>query len=263
MKVETVLFDLDETLILEEASNDESALLACDIAFRRHGVDVRAMLAALRLRSRELWFAGPALQYCRDIGISPREGLWGSFTGDERSLKILQQWIPAYRIEAWQHALAQVGVDDAAMARELAECFLADRKQRHVVFPESREVLQRLRSRVKLGLITNGASDIQRAKIEGSGLAEFFDTILVSGEEGFGKPKPEIFRLAIDRLDADEDGAVMIGDSLKRDVAGAASVGIKTVWVNRMGIKAPEEFAAPDVELRDLVTLSEILETIL
>jgi putative hydrolase of the HAD superfamily len=263
MKVETVLFDLDETLIVEEASNDASALAACDIAHRRHGIDARAMLTALRARSRDLWRAGPALQYCLDIGISPREGLWGAFTGDEPGLRILQEWIPRYRIEAWSLALADVGVDDPAMARELADFFLADRKQRHVVFPESRAVLEQLRSRFRLGMITNGASDIQRAKIEGSGLGEFFDAILVSGEEGFGKPKPEIFRLAIDRLDVDEAGAVMIGDSLARDVTGAAGVGIKTVWVNRMAVTGSDRFPTPDAEMRDLVDLPELLERIL
>ena len=112
-------------------------------------------------------------------------------------------------------------------------------------------------------MITNGASDIQRAKIEGSGLADYFDTILVSGEEGFGKPKPEIFRLAIDRLDVDEASAVMIGDSLARDVAGAAGVGIKSVWVNRMGVKGTNRFPTPDAEMRDLTAdLPELLERI-
>ncbi len=263
MKVETVLFDLDETLIEEEASNDISALAACEIAHRRYGIDVRVMLTALRARSLELWRAGPAVQYCRDIGISSREGLWGAFTGDAPGLRILQEWIPGYRVAAWERALADVGVDDASMARELADFFLADRKHRHVVFPESRAVLERLRSRVRLGMITNGASDIQRAKIEGSGLIGYFDTILVSGEEGFGKPKPEIFHLAINRLGVDEAGAVMIGDSLARDVAGAAGVGIKSVWVNRLGIKASDRFPTPDAELSDLVTLPEVLEEIL
>jgi len=269
MKIETVLFDLDETLIEEEASNDASALAACEIAYRCYGVDIRVMLAALRARSLELWRAGPAVQYCRDIGISSREGLWGAFTGDEPNLAILREWLPGYRVDAWAGALAAVGIDDSAMARELADFFLADRKQRHVVFPESRAVLERLRSpvelsptrsRVKLGMITNGASDIQRAKIEGSGLADYFDTILVSGEEGFGKPKPEIFRLAIDRLGVDEASAVMIGDSLARDVAGAAAVGIKSVWVNRMGVKGIDRFPTPDAELRDLAGLAELLE---
>jgi putative hydrolase of the HAD superfamily len=263
MKVETVLFDLDETLIEEEASNDASALAACEIAHRRYGIDTRAMLTALRARSRELWLGGPALQYCRDIGISPREGLWGAFSGDEPSLKILREWIPGYRIDAWTSALRGVGLDDVSMARELADFFLADRRERHVVFPESRAVLEVLRSGVKIGMITNGASDIQRAKVVGSGLGSYFDAILVSGEEGFGKPKPEIFRLAIDRLDVDEASAVMIGDSLARDVVGAAAVGIKSVWVNRTGIKANESLPLPDAELRDLAALPELLERIL
>ena len=164
----------------------------------------RTMLTALRARSLELWRAGPAVQYCRDIGISSREGLWGAFTGEEPNLGILREWIPGYRVDAWTGALAQFGIDDAALASELADFFLADRRQRHVVFPESRPTLEALRPRVKIGMITNGAPDIQRAKIDGSGFAGYFDTVLVSGEEGFGKPKPEIFRLAIDRLGVDE-----------------------------------------------------------
>jgi len=261
MKVETVLFDLDETLIEEEASNDASALAACALAHQRHGADVNLILKALRAHSLELWRAGPALEYCRDIGISAREGLWGAFTGDASShLKILREWIPGYRLDAWKRALAAVAIDDAAMAHEMAEIFLADRKQRHVVFPESRAVLANLRSRVKLGMITNGASDIQREKILGSELAEFFDVILVSGEEGFGKPKPEIFRLAIDRLGVDESSAVMIGDSLARDVAGAAGVGIKTIWVNRLGREGSDRFPMPDAEVRDLYGLPGLIE---
>ena len=132
-----------------------------------------------------------------------------------------------------------------------------------MVFPESRAVLELLRPGVKIGMITNGASDIQRAKVVGSGLESYFDAILVSGEEGFGKPKPEIFRLAIDRLDVDEASAVMIGDSLARDIVGAAAVGIKSVWVNRIGIRANESFPAPDAELRDLAALPALLERIL
>jgi putative hydrolase of the HAD superfamily len=260
MKIETVIFDLDETLIEEESSNDVSALEACAIAHRCYGIDAKLMLTALRARSRELWRAGPAVDYCNNIGISSREGLWGAFTGDEPELRIMREWIDGYCIEAWRRALADVGVEDAAMARELAECFRADRKQRHVVFPEARAVLEALRPRVKLAMITNGASDIQRAKIVGSGLADFFDLILVSGEVGFGKPKPEIFRLAIDRLDVDEASAVMVGDSLARDIAGAAGVGMRSVWVNRLGRPVPENLPTPEAEMRDLVALPEWLE---
>src|SRR5260370_16521573 len=92
MKVRAVLFDLDETLIEEESSNDASALAACEIAFARHGVDRASLFAAMRKRSGELWRAGPMFDYCRDIGISSREGLWGSFLADDAALAPLPHW---------------------------------------------------------------------------------------------------------------------------------------------------------------------------
>src|SRR5882757_10093658 len=101
MKVRAVIFDLDETLIEEETSNDASALAAGEIAAARCGVDRVALLTALRKRSRELFLAGPMIDYCRDIGISAREALWGSFTGGDASLQNLRQWMPAYRLQSW------------------------------------------------------------------------------------------------------------------------------------------------------------------
>ena len=105
MKVRAVIFDLDETLIEEETSNDASALAAAEIAVARHGVDRGALLTALRMRSRELFLSGPMIDYCRDIGISAREALWGSFTGDDSSLVQLRNWMPTYRLHSWTGAL--------------------------------------------------------------------------------------------------------------------------------------------------------------
>src|ERR1700687_3501683 len=110
MKVRAVLFDLDETLIEEESSNDLSALAACEIASARHGVDRARLLAAMRQRSRELWRAGPMFDYCRDIGISPREGLWGSFIGDDSALARLRDWSAEYKISAWTDALRDLSI---------------------------------------------------------------------------------------------------------------------------------------------------------
>ena len=134
MKVRAVIFDLDETLIEEETSNDASALAAGEIAHARRGVDRVALLAALRKRSRELFLAGPLIDYCRDIGISAREALWGSFTGDDPSLVQLRQWMPTYRLQSWSGALTESGIDDRALAAELVEFFAIDRSRRHVVF---------------------------------------------------------------------------------------------------------------------------------
>jgi putative hydrolase of the HAD superfamily len=259
MKVRAVIFDLDETLIEEETSNDASALAAGEIAEIRHGVDRVALLAGLRRRSRELFLAGPLIDYCREIGISAREALWGSFAGGDSSLEQLRQWMPAYRQRSWAAALAEVGVDDQALAGEMAEFFAIDRSRRHVVFAESEQVLRQLKKNFRLGLITNGAPDIQGTKIDGSNLASFFETITISGDHGFGKPDRRIFQLALQRLGVAAHEAVMIGDSLNRDVAGARDVGIRTIWINRYERTLTESHPVPDIELADLRDLPTIL----
>ena len=259
MKVRAVIFDLDETLIEEETSNDASALAAGEIATTRYGVDRAALLAALRKRSRELFLAGPLIDYCRDIGISAREALWGSFAGDDPSLVQLRDWMPTYRLRSWGTALTEVGIDKPALAAELAEFFANDRSRRHVVFAESEQVLHELKKNFRLALITNGAPDIQGTKIDGSNLASFFETIIISGDHGFGKPDLRIFQLALNRLEVAAHETVMVGDSLNRDIAGARDAGIRTVWINRYQRRLDASHPIPDVELTDLRELPTLL----
>jgi putative hydrolase of the HAD superfamily len=259
MKVRAVIFDLDETLIEEETSNDASALAAGGIAAARHGVDRVALLAALRMRSRELFLAGPMIDYCRDIGISAREALWGSFAGDDSALAQLRQWMPTYRLRSWIAALNEVGIDDEALAAELADFFARDRSRRHVVFAETEQVLHTLKKHFKLALLTNGAPDIQGTKIDGSKLAGFFETIIISGDLGFGKPDARIFQLVLERLSVAAHEAVMIGDSLNRDVAGARDAGLHTIWINRYKRTLADTHPIPDLELTNLRDLPALL----
>jgi putative hydrolase of the HAD superfamily len=259
MKVRAVLFDLDETLIEEESSNDASALAACEIAFARHGVDRGILMAAMRQRSAELWRAGPMFEYCRDIGISSREGLWGSFIGDGPKLARLRDWAVEYKIRVWTDALRDLRVNDDALAVELAQIFERDRRTRHVVFPETRSLLAELKKDYRLALITNGAIDIQSDKIRGSNLGEFFDTIIISGEFGFGKPNPRLFQMALEHLEVRPERSVMIGDSLRRDIGGARDVGIRTIWINRFKATIADHHPTPDLELQDLIALPKIL----
>jgi putative hydrolase of the HAD superfamily len=259
MKVRAVIFDLDETLIEEESSNDASALAACEIAAARHGIDRASLLTAMRQTSRELWRTGPMFDYCREIGISPREGLWGSFTGDGATLARLRDWSAVYKIRAWTDALRGLEIDDDALAAEIAQFFERDRRTRHVVFPETLHVLDELKKHYKLAMITNGAIDIQCDKIHGANLTDFFDPIIISGELGFGKPNAKLFQLALERLAVKPEQCVMIGDSLNRDIAGASAVGIRTIWLNRFQRKIANQDPIPDLELTDLATLPTIL----
>ena len=141
------------------------------------------------------------IDYCRDIGISAREALWGTFAGADSSLAQLRHWMPTYRLQSWTARVERVGYRRPARSPPNSpEFFAIDRSRRHVVFAETEQVLHELKKNFRLALITNGAPDIQGAKIEGSNLASFFETIIISGDHGFGKPDPRIFQLVLERL---------------------------------------------------------------
>jgi putative hydrolase of the HAD superfamily len=86
------------------------------------------------------------------------------------------------------------------------------------------------RRRLKLGVITNGRSTMQRRKIAALGLADAFDVILVSEEEGVRKPDAEIFRRALERCAVEPHEAVFVGDHPTADVEGAHRAGLHAVW---------------------------------
>ena len=68
------------------------------------------------------------------------------------------------------------------------------------------------------------ASPVWRAKLAATDLEEHFDTVVVSGEVGVGKPDEKVFRIVLDELEVQADRAVMVGDSLSSDIAGARLV---------------------------------------
>ena len=237
MPITAVLFDLDETLVMEAASNDAALLATCERARRRFGIDPQSLTNAVRQRAQELWHASPTIDYCRDIGISSWEGLWARFTGDDPGLTALREWALAYRHEAWSRALADHGVHDPAFADDLAAAFPTERRARHVPFDDAKAALEDLRDACRLGVLTNGPPDIQHEKLEGAGLAHYFDAVVVSGDVGIGKPDPRIFHLALEQLGASPEDAAMVGDSLPRDIVGARRAGVMAVWVNRAGAR--------------------------
>jgi putative hydrolase of the HAD superfamily len=120
-------------------------------------------------------------------------------------------------------------------------------------------VLRALQPGFRLGLITNGAPEIQRVKIRATGLAPYFESVTISGEVGVGKPLKRIFEIALEQLGVAAAGAVMVGDSQSRDVRGAREAGIGSRWVNRTGARLSDRYPAPDAQVSDLSPLPELL----
>ena len=256
----TLIFDLDGTLVVEEASAEAALRATCVLAQKHNGVNPEALYVRIRESCRTFWHESPVRQYCLSIGISSWEGLWAEFCGDDENLHILAEWAPTYRKNSWQEALRQCGFgDDETLAKELSETYVRERRKRHIVYDDVLPTLEHFGQSCRLGLLTNGAPDLQRAKLEGSGLGIFFDTIVISGEVGFGKPDPRIFKLALARLDTKPEAAVMVGNSLKSDMSPAMEIGMMAIWVNREG-KVGDKSIVPNAEVADLTKLKDIFE---
>jgi putative hydrolase of the HAD superfamily len=262
MPIRAVLFDLDNTLILEDESTLHAVDAAARIAREKAGVDAAALSRAVAEVAESAWKALPEHAYCEAFGIWWGEGLWGGFSGHDPSLRALHQRIPGFRQSVWRGALAAVGVADADLARELEQEYIRVRRSAETIDPEAEPLLRSLAARHRLALVTNGAGDVQREKLSRTPFGPYFAQVIVSCEVGVGKPDPRIFRLCLERLGVVEPGnAVMVGDSLVRDVGGARSAGIQTVWIDRRLWSEPDA-PAPDALIERLSDLPAALDAL-
>ncbi|MFF8939210.1 HAD family hydrolase [Streptomyces paradoxus] len=150
--------------------------------------------------------------------------------------RVAEQWL---RIELTDRATA----DDFARLREAfdLEPSAADLWQEYVTRmaaavtcrPEVLEGLARLRAAAwTIGIITNGESDIQRAKLAGTGLATLVDGVAASGDLEIRKPDQRLFELGAVRCGASlADGGWMVGDDPTGDIGGGHQAGLRTIWL--------------------------------
>ena len=126
-------------------------------------------------------------------------------------------------------------------------------------FADALSVLQALRKQgLLLGVITNGGSKAQRAKLANSGLLPLLDIVLVSEEVGFKKPVPEIFQAALQALHCRAADAVFVGDSEQGDIRGAKAVRMLPVLRRYAGENFATEAHREVWSLNDLLALPKL-----
>ncbi len=258
MPTRAVLFDLDETLLADNAAT-QGALRATAALAAPYGLATETLARAAWLRANDGWERSPHQDYFQSIGVSAGECLWGRFIGEDPRLRPIARWATMYQLETWERALADLGMRDDMLTATLAERFRMERRARHTwLFAEARGALDRLRGTYALALVTNGAPDIQRDKLAGCGLEPYFPVVAVSGEAGVGKPDPAIFAQTLAALEVAPDEAVMVGDSPARDILGANRAGVRAVWIRREG-QPLTPGARPDATITTLDDLAALL----
>ena len=100
-----------------------------------------------------------------------------------------------------------------------------------------RDLLGRLHGRYRTGLVTNFQHwPAIYCLLEHFELAKLFDAVVISGEFGWRKPHPAIFREALKRLDVEAEEAVFVGDDLEVDIKGVAACGMDVILLDRRGL---------------------------
>jgi 2-haloacid dehalogenase len=128
-------------------------------------------------------------------------------------------------------------------------------------FPDAVTALRQLKTRCKLGIISNVDDDLFSASAHR--LEIDFDFVTTAGQARAYKPSLEIFRLAQDKMGIQPEQWLHAGQSIYHDVIPARSLGISTVWVNRPSPRpgagaAKQASAVPDVEVHSLSELAQL-----
>ena len=231
--MKAILFDLDDTLVVDEQAAVEAFLAVGEALRQSHDIDPETLHRTIRRCARAVWHQSPARPWCLAVGVSSWEGLWADFEGDQPEVHLMRAWSPEYRHASWTAALHELGIDDDGLADQLATMFITERDRRHHLFPDVLPALGTLSTVHRLGIVTNGLSSHQWRKLKGARLERYFDTVVVSGDRGIGKPDPGIFSEALSLLGVEAQEACMVGDSLPSDIAGARASGIRAIWLNR------------------------------
>ncbi len=259
--VKAIMFDLDDTLLWDQKSVQEAFSVTCRLAHEKYQIDPMLLEEAVRKEAVKLYSSYETFSFTQMIGINPFEGLWGDFQDNHEQFQKMAQIMPLYRKDAWTNGLKAIGIDDADLGQELAEKFPEERRKHPFIYEDTFEVLDQLKGRFKLLLLTNGSPQLQTTKLEITPeIAPYFEHIVISGDFGQGKPAPELFEHAIGLLDIEKKDVLMVGDNLMTDILGANRAGIKSVWVNRHHKKAND--VKPTYEIEKLADLIQLLKEI-
>jgi putative hydrolase of the HAD superfamily len=105
-------------------------------------------------------------------------------------------------------------------------------------YPETIEALEMLKKKgIKIAIVSNTPKLSVDGVLEKFGFDKLFDAVCFSYETGYLKTDPEMFDLALEKLGVSKEDAIMVGDSMETDIAGAEKAGIMAVLIDRKGTR--------------------------
>lgn len=223
MKYQWVLFDADETLF----------------SFNSY-FGLKAMLARYQIDFSE--------QDYQDFQAINKP-LWVAYQNNEITAQDIQT-------RRFAKLSEQTGVEPFRLNQELmAEMALISQPLEGVI-----ETLNALYGKVKMGIITNGFTELQQKRLDNTQTSHFFDIVVISEQIGAAKPDRQVFDYAFALMDEfDRTKVLMVGDTLASDILGGNNSGIDTCWLNTLNLKN-ETNIKPTYEINTINQIIDIVE---
>ena len=212
MNIKHIFFDLDHTLWDFEFNSEKTFEQIFKINLV--GVNFTDFISKYKPINHHYW------KLYREDKVSKEDLRYGRLikTFNELNYKISDSLI---------HTLAKEYID-----------FLPDH---NALFVGAIDILNYLKPKYQMHIITNGFEEVQHKKMKNSDLLPFFDKIITSEEVGVKKPNPLIFNYALEKSGAMAEESIMIGDNFEADILGAKNVGMHTIFCEFNGEVATEK----------------------
>lgn len=228
MKYELVLFDSDGTLFDFEMASE----VALKNSYHLFGID-------------EKWNSDTMTHY-RKLN----KQIWNEF----EQKKITPTQLKPERFRRFLSEISEPDIDP----KKFSDNYLKILSEGTYLIENAEEIVKWCSEKLKIGIITNGFTSVQKPRFSESILDQYFEHYIISEEIGFAKPFPEIFEYAFNKFDhTNKDTAIIIGDNLTSDIKGGNNFGIDTCWLNEEGQE--NSGIIPTYEIKNLLELKNIL----
>lgn len=236
-KPAAILFDLDDTILGSEGGDHLSLWKSCVDDYIHHfpALDAPVLFNEIRQVADKFW-------------------------GDPDRHRIGRLDIRTARQNIVIKSVENLDQSNKKAALELADHYHHRREYNTAPFEGALETLQYFqRQPIKMALITNGASEVQRAKIDKHELEPFFDLVLVEGEFGAGKPDPSVYHHILASFDVRPEESWIVGDNLEWEVRVPQELGMNTVWHDAHNEGLPGDSSVqPDLVVHRISELVEL-----
>jgi putative hydrolase of the HAD superfamily len=242
MEIRALLFDVNGTLIdIETDEWMDEAYRAIARYLTYQGISLR------RGEVRDLYFQIMKEQFAASKEIYPEFDVVAVWS------EVLRRYATDYTRSLGPQKLLQMPLFLAELQRGIS-------RKRLCAFPQVQEILAQLKTRHRLAVVSDAQSAFGLPELRAVGLADYFASIVISGDYGYRKPDARLFQAALTKLEVGPEDAIFVGNDRFRDILGARQVGMKTILFCPNGNPGGSAETEPDYILYQYAELPRAIE---